>query len=94
MFVVQDGNVLASVAGELSVAQDRRRMARCWNAAVAAWLPEGRHDPNLIMLRMDCVEAELWVSGVGLTKFAWEVAWAGAYPKPPRLEGRSQATLH
>ncbi len=93
-FVFQDGELMASIGGALSLVDDRRRMARCWNAAVAAWLPEGRHDPNLTMLRMDCVEAEVWVSGVGLTKFAWEVAWGAAPLQLLELSGRAHATLH
>jgi general stress protein 26 len=94
MFVLQDADLMASVSGELSIVQDRRRMARFWNGKVEAWLPEGLADPRLVMLRMDCVDAEFWVSGAGLTKFAWEIAWTGAYPKAPRLDGRAQATLH
>jgi general stress protein 26 len=94
MFVLQDGDLLASVAGELSVVEDPRRMARCWNAAIAAWLPEGPGDPRLTLLRMDCVDAELWVSGLGLTKFAWEIAWTGARPTAADLDGRTQATFH
>jgi general stress protein 26 len=94
MFVLQDAELLASVSGELSVVQDRRRMARCWNAKLAGWLPEGPGDPGLTMLRMDCVDAELWVSGLGLTKFAWEIAWTGPYPQVLDVEARPQATLH
>jgi len=94
MFTLQGADLLASVAGELSIVHDRRRMARCWSDRVAAWLPEGPSDPRLVMLRMDCVDAELWISGLGLTKFAWEIAWAGAYPKRPELGERASATLH
>ena len=94
MFVMQDADLLASICGELSVVQDRRRMARYWNAKVAAWLPEGMDDPRLTLLRLDCVDAELWVSGAGLTKFAWEIAWAGAYPRIPDPDDRTHATLH
>jgi general stress protein 26 len=92
-FLVQDGELMASVAGALCVVEDRRRIARYWNAAVAAWLPEGAHDPRLTLLRMDCVDAEVWIAGMGLTKFVWEVAWAGEHPRPV-FERPGQATLH
>jgi general stress protein 26 len=85
---------MASVAGALSVVDDRRRIARYWNAAVAAWLPEGLHDPRLTLLRMDCVDAEVWLSGLGLTKFAWEIAWTGAYPQLLEIARPAHATLH
>lgn len=93
-FVFQDGDLMASIGGALSLVDDPRRMARYWNAAVAAWLPEGRHDPKLTMLRMDCVEAEVWISGVGLTKFAWEIAWGAAPLKLLEMTDRAHATLH
>lgn len=94
MFMLQDKELLASVAGELSMVQDRRRIARYWNPTVAAWLPEGPNDARLTLLRMDCVDAELWVAGLGLTKFAWEIAWSGARPKLLEFDGRGLATLH
>ena len=94
MFVLQDNDLLASVAGELTVVQDRRRMQRYWNPKVAGWLPEGAGDARLTMLRMDCVDAELWIEGLGLTKFAWEIAWSGAYPKPLEFDRAGLATLH
>src|SRR5450755_2151001 len=50
-FVFQDGDLMASISGSLNLVEDRRRMGRYWNAAVSAWLPEGLHDPRLILLR-------------------------------------------
>jgi general stress protein 26 len=66
MFVVQDGDLMASLAGELSVVQDRRRMARYWNAKVADWLPEGIDDPKLTMLCLNCAPIRglrTWMAG-------------------------------
>jgi general stress protein 26 len=93
-FVFQDGDLVASISGALSLVDDRRRMARYWNAAVAAWLPEGLHDPKLTMLRMDCVDAEVWIAGLGLTKFTWEIARGGAPLLSFEIGGRAEATLH
>jgi len=94
MFVLQDDGIIASVAGELCLVEDRRRLLRCWNSKVAAWLPEGPHDRRLTMLRMDCVDAEVWISGVGLTKVAWEIALPGARPQILEIDGRPHATVH
>jgi general stress protein 26 len=93
-FVYQDGDLMASISGALSVVEDRRRMARYWNAAVSAWLPEGLHDAKLTLLRMDCVDAEVWISGLGLTKFAWEIAWTRATPPIVEFQRPALATLH
>jgi general stress protein 26 len=93
-FVLQDDGLMASIGGALRVVEDRRRMARHWNAEVAAWLPEGLHDPRLTMLCMDCVDAEVWVAGLGLTKFVWEMAWDGAPPQLAEMGAPAHATLH
>jgi general stress protein 26 len=93
-FIFQDGELMASISGSLHVVEDRRRMARCWNPAVAAWLPEGLHDPRLTLVRMDCVDAEVWISGMGLTKFAWEIAWSGPHPRVIEIRRPAEATLH
>ena len=93
-FVVQDGDLMASVSGALHLVDDRKRLARLWNPAVAAWLAEGVEDPKLVLLRMDCIDAEVWVSGMGLTKIAWEIAWNAGAPKVLDMGGRAQSTLH
>ncbi|MBS0333809.1 MAG: pyridoxamine 5'-phosphate oxidase family protein [Proteobacteria bacterium] len=93
-FVLQDGDLMASISGALHVVENRRRLARMWNPEVAAWLREGLHDPNLVLLRMDCVDAEVWVAGVGLTKIVWEIAWDGGAPQILEVGGRPQATMH
>jgi general stress protein 26 len=93
-FVLQDADLMASIAGALSLVDDRRRIARYWTTAMAAWLPEGPKDPRLTLLRMDCVDAEVWMPGLGLTKFSWEIAWSGAQPPRAAFGRPQQATLH
>lgn len=93
-FVLQDGDFMASISGALNIVEDRGRLIRQWDASLAAWLPEGPDDPQLVLLCMDCVDAEVWVSGIGLTKFAWELAWTGRRPQPLDVSGRDGATLH
>ena len=93
-FVLQDEDLMASISGSLHLVDDRRRMARLWNPTVAAWLAEGLEDPKLTLLCMDCVDAEVWVSGMGLTKIAWEIAWSAGAPKVLDMGGRVHSTLH
>ena len=93
-FVLQDGDLMASISGALHLVDDRRRMARLWCPEVAAWTREGLHDPKLTLLRMDCVDAEVWMAGAGLTKIAWEIAWDGRAPQVLDVGGRLHATLH
>ena len=93
-FVFQDDDMMASISGALHLVDDRRRMARLWNTMTAAWLPEGLHDPKLTLVRMDCVDAEVWVAGLGLTKIAWEIAWTAGSPQVADMGAGPHVTLH
>jgi general stress protein 26 len=94
MFVFQEDKLQACIGGTLSVANDRARMDKYWNAVVAAWYPEGKDDPHLTMLRLDCSDAEVWLSDGGLAKFAFEIAKANATHKTPDVGGRTHLNLH
>ncbi|MBS0359844.1 MAG: pyridoxamine 5'-phosphate oxidase family protein, partial [Proteobacteria bacterium] len=82
------------ISGSAHLVDDARRRARMWNPMVAAWLPDGLHDPKLTLVRMDCVDAEVWMSGMGLTKLAWEIAWNTGALHVEDMGARQHATLH
>ena len=95
MFVFQrDREIYACVGGVLRVLQDRERMDRYWNAAVAAWYPDGKHDPRLTMLCLDATDAEVWITETGPIRYAWEVAKANATGSQPDVGGRTSLDLH
>ena len=94
IFTLQAPGLLASIGGSLYVEHDPRRLARLARAAPAAWRPAGPHDPALVLLRMDCIDAEVTISDAGMTRFVWELA-------RPRFRGKArpviagfQPTLH
>lgn len=95
LFVFQDGDDLwASIEGRLSPDTDRSRMDRYWGPAVAAWYPEGKDDPRLILLRLDCDDAQVWISEAGPVRFAWEIAKANARHERPDLGDQTRIDLH
>lgn len=94
MFVFQQDHLQACIAGELSLSSDSARKDKYWNPIVAAWYPEGKDDPALTLLRFDCLDAEVWFSEGGLTRFAFEIAKANATHKTPDLGGRAHLDLH
>ena len=49
-----------SVAGSATLVDDRRLVEEMWNPVVAAWFPDGPHDPDLVLLRVDAESAEYW----------------------------------
>lgn len=95
MFVVQDHPKLyACVGGILRPDYDRERMDRFWNPAVAAWYPEGKDDPRLTLLRLDAIDAEVWLAETGPVRYAWEVAKANATHETPDVGGHTSLNFH
>jgi len=94
MFVFQHRDVQACIAGDLALQYDRARIDRYWNAVVAAWYPDGREDPRLTLLCLDCTDAQVWISEAGPMRFAWEIAKANTIHKRPQLGGRAHLNFH
>lgn len=94
MFVFQSKGLYACVDGELSIHHDRERIDRYWNAIVAAWYPEGKDDPRLTLLRLDCAEAQVWLSEIGPLRFGWEIGKANVKKIQPDVGGRADLDLH
>lgn len=94
MFVFQQKEVQACISGELSVQHDPARIAKYWNAVVAAWYPQGKDDPRLTMMRLECMDAEVWISQVGPVRFAWEIAKANATKHQPHVGGKANLHFH
>ena len=94
MFIFQQRDLQACIAGVLSLSHDEERIAKYWNAVIAAWYPQGRDDPNLTLLRLDCSDADVWISQVGPARFAWEIAKANATKHEPQLGGRANLHFH
>lgn len=61
-FASKDHDLFASVAGQLSLDDDRATIERFWNPFVAAWYEEGIKDPKLQLLRFEPAEAQIWLN--------------------------------
>ena len=49
-----------SVSGAAYVVPDRMKMEELWNESFRAWFPLGIDEPDLVLLRVDVVSAEVW----------------------------------
>ena len=49
-----------SVSGAAYVIRDRMRMESLWSEMYRAWFPRGLDDPDLVLLRVDVNEADVW----------------------------------
>jgi general stress protein 26 len=65
-FAAKDNQLFARIEGRLATETSRERLDRQWNAMTGAWFPGGKADPELLMLRMDLAEAEIWNSDLGM----------------------------
>jgi general stress protein 26 len=61
-FTAKGHDLFASIAGTLHEDNDRAVIDRLWNPFVAAWYEGGKEDPNLVLLRLDATEAEVWLN--------------------------------
>lgn len=64
-FAGKGHDMFARFTGTLSAEHSRERLEKQWSSVVEAWFPEGKDDPNLLMLRMDLGRAEIWNSDLG-----------------------------
>ncbi len=65
-FAGKGHDMFARFTGTLSEETSRERRDKQWNTVIEAWF-DGKDDPNLIMLRMDLGQAEIWNSDLGFT---------------------------
>ena len=64
-FAGKGHDLFARFTGILSKETNRGRLDQEWSPAVEAWFPGGKDDPDLLMLRMDLGEAEIWNADLG-----------------------------
>ena len=51
-----------SVSGNASIIEDQQKKEELWNPMSKAWFPEGKEDPNLVILKVTTDEAAYWDS--------------------------------
>lgn len=55
-------NVYIALNGKLFLSHDQDKIDELWLPACKAWFPEGRQDPNLVLLKVELLKAEYWDS--------------------------------
>ncbi|GAM03262.1 MULTISPECIES: pyridoxamine 5'-phosphate oxidase family protein [Novosphingobium] len=59
-------DVFACLSGTLTEDTSVTRRGDLWNNAVEAWFPEGKDDPDVVLLRFDIADGEVWTADMGL----------------------------
>jgi general stress protein 26 len=63
-------DMFARFDGTLAVETSQERFDQFWNNFVAAWYDKRKNDPDLLFLRMDLGNAEIWNGDIGLLNTA------------------------
>ena len=55
-----DKNQWVSVAGTATASRDQQKIDELWSPFHKAWFPEGKDDPNIMVIRVDVDSVEYW----------------------------------
>jgi len=59
-------DIFACISGELIKEERQAIIDKYWSKQVAAWYENGKDDPELLMLRLDLQDAEIWHADPGI----------------------------
>lgn len=65
-YVAKGHDLFACVSGTLTPVTDRATIDKYWSKPVEAWYEGGKDDPDLLMLRFDLDDAEIWTAEAGI----------------------------
>lgn len=57
-----DDNTYVSVIGTAKLIHDPQKIERLWHPLIKVWFPEGKDDPELLLIKIDTHSAEYWDS--------------------------------
>ena len=69
-FAGKGHEMFARFTGTLVEETSKERLDEQWSKVIESWFPGGKDDPNLLMLRMDLGQAEIWNSDLGFVDTA------------------------
>jgi len=66
-----------TMTGRGSLCAERAKIDEMWKEPFKLWFPEGREDPNIVLIAVEPVRAEFWDnSGFRKLQYLWEAARA------------------
>jgi general stress protein 26 len=65
-YIGEDHKLFACMSGMLTVDNDPAMIDQFWSNTVEAWYDQGKADPDLVMLRFDLDEIEIWQADMSL----------------------------
>ena len=53
-------HVSVATSGEAQIVKDQTRVDALWNDSLLDWFPEGKDDPNIVLLRITTIAGKCW----------------------------------
>ncbi|QIP16672.1 pyridoxamine 5'-phosphate oxidase family protein [Spirosoma aureum] len=74
-----------SISGTADELDDRAKVNELWNPQAKAWFPEGKEDPELILLKVHTDMAEYWNASDSTMVRLFQQATAAITGNPPKM---------
>jgi len=65
-YVGEGHKLFACISGLLTIDNDRAMIDKFWSNSVEVWYPQGKSDPDLVMLRFDPDHIEVWQADMSM----------------------------
>lgn len=84
-FVEPKNDIYLSISGTARVVRDQQLIDRLWNQMVAAWFPEGKDSPEVVLLEVEVQAAEVWDSHESVMKQLYDMVRARIKDEKPDM---------
>ena len=93
VFIDASDKAYLSITGRAAVVRDAEKIKPFWRKTDAVWWPGGPDDPNVCLLRIEPVTAELWDGPASAVVTAFEFAKARLTGEKPNLGENRKVTV-
>lgn len=84
--IFQSGSKYVSLSGTATITRKQSKINELWSEAWKVWFPEGKNDPNLMLLKVEAEQGEYWDnSGVRGLTYAFKAGQAYLQGERPEV---------
>jgi general stress protein 26 len=92
-FAEPNDSLYVSISGVAERVVDRARIDELWNPMVAAWFPNGKDDPHVVLIKVVSKTVQYWDSHENKLTRMVEMAKAAITGTPPSLDPRDHGQI-
>ena len=91
----KDRSTYLSISGLASLVHNRQKVNDLWKEAFRIWFPQGKEDPNLVLIEVMPQDAEFWDNhGWKKVKYILEATKSYFTHTVPELDEEAHGALH